>query len=76
MLSSNDYNISRIIQKCNIKVDEQGTEAAAATVTVIEITSPMSVKDTKTYFIADHPFIFAVENRQTGDLLMIGTHCY
>ncbi|MBQ7576453.1 MAG: hypothetical protein IJT26_07995 [Bacteroidales bacterium] len=76
MLSSNVYNISRIIQKCNIKVDEQGTEAAAATVTVIEITSPMNVKDTKTYFIADHPFIFAVENRQTGDLLMIGTHCY
>ena len=76
MLSSNDYSISRIIQKCNIKVDEEGTEAAAATVTVIEITSPMSVKDTKTYFIADHPFIFAVENRQTGDLLMIGTHCY
>lgn len=65
--------ISKIIQKCAIGVNEKGTEAAAATAAIANIgldLSPVPV------FIADHPFIFAVENRQTGDLLMIGTHCY
>lgn len=76
MLSSNDCSISKIIQRCNIKVDKDGTEAAAATVIIAEITSSVTVEDTRTYFIANHPFLYAIENSQTCDLLMLGTHCY
>ena len=76
MLSSNDCSISKIIQRCNIKVDKDGTEAAAATVIIAEITNSVTVEDTRTYFIANHPFLYAIENSQTGDLLMLGTHCY
>lgn len=52
--------ISKIIQKTKIIVDEQGTEAAAVTMCTIKINC-MNIRNTEKYkFIADHPFKYYI----------------
>ena len=60
--------IDKVIHQAFIKVDEKGTEAAAATAVVIGITSagPRNV------FRADHPFIFIIQEKETGNILFLG----
>lgn len=60
--------ISDVIQKAFIKVNEEGTEAAAATGVIFGITS---VRD-DIVFRADHPFIYLIQDRVTGAVLFIG----
>jgi serpin B len=61
--------ISQVIHQAYIKVDEEGTEAAAATAVIIKITSmPLNQKT----FVADHPFLFAIQERKTGNILFMG----
>ena len=60
--------ISRAIHKTYIKVSEQGTEAAAATVIGITLTSTSS-NPTITF---DHPFVYILRERQSGAILFIG----
>jgi serine protease inhibitor len=64
--------ISLVIQKTYIDVKEEGTEAAA--VTAVNMSMGMAVDPTpvKT-FTVDHPFVFAIVNRKTGQLLFIGS---
>ena len=52
-----------------IKVDEEGTEAAAATGTVISITS---VPVSPPRFTVDRPFLFALRHKSSGALLFLG----
>ena len=59
--------ISRVIHQAYIDVDEEGTEAAAATAVVVErIAAMLSV------FRADHPFIFLIQQKDTGNILFMG----
>jgi serpin B len=50
-----------------VDVDEKGTEAAAAT-------AVSAAKDGETImdFIADHPFIFLIRDKDSGSLLFMG----
>nr|MBN1230019.1 serpin family protein [Anaerolineae bacterium] len=61
--------ISGIVHKAFVKVDESGTEAAAATGVVVGITSapaePLVVR-------IDHPFFFVIFDRDTGTILFMG----
>jgi serpin B len=50
-------------------VNEEGTEAAAATAVVVGTTS---VPPPTPVFRADHPFIFAIQQRGTGNILFMG----
>jgi serpin B len=59
--------ISQVIHKAYIKVDEEGTEAAAATAVVINVGSVHHP-----VFRADHPFIFIIQERNTGNILFMG----
>ena len=60
--------ISQVIHQAYVKVDEKGTEAAAATAAIgVGATSaPRNV------FRADHPFIFIIQERDTGNVLFMG----
>lgn len=51
-----------------IDVNEEGTEAAAATAIVMEATAIPEYKE----FIADHPFIFLIQHKETGAILFMG----
>jgi serine protease inhibitor len=61
-----DLHISRVKQKSFIDVHELGTEAAAATATVMSVTSMPPL----IHF--DRPFLFAIRERSTGTILFIG----
>ncbi|MBM3695380.1 MAG: serpin family protein [Actinobacteria bacterium] len=61
--------ISDVIHEAFIKVDEEGTEAAAATAVIIDLTSaPIEVMELS----VDRPFLFSLYDRTTGQVLFLG----
>ena len=60
--------ISEAIHQSFIEVNEEGTEAAAATAIVMEATHIPEYKE----FIADHPFLFLIQHKETGAILFMG----
>jgi serpin B len=65
-----DLFISAVIHKAFVDVNEEGTEAAAATAAVISVTSVPS-KPPPT-FRADHPFVFLIHDNHSGSILFVG----
>jgi serpin B len=63
-----DLHIDHVIHQAVIDVNEEGSEAAAATAVVMGIKS-MSFDPV---FQADHPFIFAIIHQATGLVLFLG----
>jgi len=61
--------ISRVIHQTFIDVNEEGTEAAAAT--IVEIRE-LSMPSGPTSFRADKPFLYAIRENSTGALLFMG----
>ena len=73
MSPSNNLFISDVIHKAFIEINEEGTEAAAATAVVMTIESvgqhdPPKPKE----FIADHPFLFYIIDNETHAILFMG----
>ena len=60
--------ISQVIHQAFVKVDEKGTEAAAATAVVMKESMAMP----RNVFRADHPFIFIIQEKETGNILFMG----
>ncbi len=60
--------ISEVIHKAYIKVDERGTEAAAVTGITVGVTS-MPLDNS---FRVDHPFVFAIREKDSNAILFIG----
>jgi serpin B len=67
-------SISSVLHKAFIEVNEEGTEAAAATA-IVMVTSayPGQNISQRIVFDADHPFIFLIQHKTTGTILFIGT---
>ncbi len=61
--------ISKVIHKAFVDVNEEGTEAAAATAVVV---SAGSAPRTPIPFKADHPFLFLIRHNATGSILFMG----
>jgi len=64
-----DLFISAVIHKAFVDVNEEGTEAAAATAVVIE---RMAMPAPPVKFRADHPFVFLIRDTQSGCILFVG----
>ena len=64
-----DLYISDVLHKAFINLDEEGTEAAAATGVVIGVTS---IGPPIPEFDADHPFMFFIRDNLTGSILFMG----
>ena len=64
--------VDSVIHKAKIKVDENGTEAAAATAVIIKAVSAIIKPAEKIEFIADRPFIFCIRDTVSGTILFIG----
>jgi serpin B len=64
-----DLEVSDVVHKAFVAVDENGTEAAAATAVIMRLTAmpaePVQVT-------IDHPFIFFIRDLKTGAILFIG----
>jgi serpin B len=69
MAGTRDLFIMDVLHQAYVKVDEAGTEAAAATGVVVGVTSapppPVEVR-------IDRPFLFVIRHRETGTLLFVG----
>ena len=67
--------LSDVIHKAHIAVDEQGTEAAAATALIgVAASMPMPgpPPPPPVPFIADHPFLYLIRANQSGAILFMG----
>lgn len=65
-----DLYISQVIHKTFVDVNEEGTEAAAATAVITE--SAGYITHEPLIFKADHPFLFLIRENKTGSILFIG----
>lgn len=64
-------SIGEVLHKAFIGVDEDGTEAAAATVVVGPTSAPAPPEDPVEVRV-DRPFLFAIRDTVTGSLLFLG----
>lgn len=65
--------IDKVIHQTFIEVNEKGTEAAAATGVIMTPIGIGGIKKPKIpIFRADHPFIFLIQDRETGNILFMG----
>ncbi len=69
MNGKKDLFISCVVHKAFVDVNEEGTEAAAATAVVME---RMNGSPPPPVFRADHPFIFMIHHEKTGAILFLG----
>jgi serine protease inhibitor len=66
--------ISRVLQKTYMDVNEKGTEAAAATAVVIGVrATAISIEPRPIEFRVDRPFVLALIDRDTGEILFLGS---
>lgn len=69
MSSEQELFLSAVIHKAFVDVNEEGTEAAAATAVGMRVASAMRQP---TVFRADHPFVFLIRDNRTGSILFLG----
>jgi len=69
MTGTRDLNISEVVHQAFVEVNEEGTEAAAATAVVMDRSS--SVTPTPEFRV-DHPFVLLIREQQTGSILFLG----
>ena len=69
MSSSRDLYIKAVVHKAFVDVNEEGTEAAAATAVVM--VDPKGLRLTPS-FRADHPFLFLIRDTRYGSILFLG----
>ena len=69
MTGARDIFLSKVLHKAMVDVNEEGTEAAAVTVTTMPMAA--AAPEFKT-FCADHPFLFLIRDNKTGSILFLG----
>jgi len=69
MTGDKDLYISKVIHQSFIEVNEEGTEAAAATAVIM---SGKSIGLGPKVFKADHPFLFFIIHKPTNTILFMG----
>ena len=62
--------IGAVLHKAFVEVNEEGTEAAAATAVVMRMKAMRPA--TPPEFRADHPFLFLIQEEETGAILFMG----
>jgi serpin B len=65
-------NISDVIHKTYVDVNEEGTEAAAATAVMMLAGAAPGPREEPPTFRADHPFIFLIRDVDAGTVLFMG----
>ena len=68
MSGQKDLYITKVIHKAIIEVNEEGSEAAAATAVVMGVKAVLH----KPVFKADQPFLFLIRHNDTGAILFMG----
>lgn len=69
MTGRQDLYIGSVIHKAFVSVDEEGTEAAAATAVIMESVTAIMYN---VNLLIDRPFIFVIRDKVNGQILFIG----
>ncbi|CAL8293258.1 unnamed protein product [Lota lota] len=70
MSSANDLVLSKVVHKAFVEVNEEGTEAAAATAAIMMLRCARMTPP----FIADHPFLFFIRHNPSKSILFAGRY--
>ncbi|XP_037613112.1 leukocyte elastase inhibitor-like isoform X2 [Sebastes umbrosus] len=70
MSPANDLVLSKVVHKAFVEVNEEGTEAAAATAAIMMLRSALPMA-----FIANHPFLFFIRHNSSMSILFAGRYC-
>ncbi|XP_005466057.1 leukocyte elastase inhibitor isoform X1 [Oreochromis niloticus] len=70
MSPANDLVLSKVVHKAFVEVNEEGTEAAAATAAVMMLRCARI----PARFIADHPFLFFIRHNPSSSILFAGRY--
>ncbi|NXC69284.1 PAI2 inhibitor, partial [Anhinga anhinga] len=68
MSENGELFLSQVFHKCYLEVNEEGTEAAAASSAALASRSLGAT----VIFVADHPFLFFIRHNQTKSILFLG----
>uniref|UniRef100_A0A8B9FE64 Serpin family B member 10 n=1 Tax=Amazona collaria TaxID=241587 RepID=A0A8B9FE64_9PSIT len=68
MSENGDLFLSQVYHKCYLEVNEEGTEAAAASSATLASRSLGAT----VIFVADHPFLFFIRHNKTKSILFLG----
>ena len=66
-----DLFVSEVVHQAFVDVNEQGTEAAAATAVKMVLKRALPV-ERPPRFLADHPFLFVIQHCESGAILFAG----
>lgn len=69
MSSTQGLVVSKVLHKSFVEVNEEGTEAAAATGVRVTVTSSAQIIRV---FTCDHPFLFLIKHKVTNSILFFG----
>ena len=72
MIGKKELYISAVLHKAFVEVDEEGTEAAAATAVMVATLSAAVNTPPPVIFNADHPFLFIIRDNRSGSFLFMG----
>jgi len=72
MSEKDDLKIDKVFHKATIEIDEEGTEASAATAVVMVRKTAVFKPLNNVEFKADRPFLFVVKENQNNSILFMG----
>lgn len=72
MTGHRDFAISEVIHKAYIDLNEEGTEAAAATAVTMRALAMRAPEGPPPVFRADHPFVFMIRDNRSSSILFMG----
>ncbi len=64
--------IGDVLHKAFVKINEEGTEAAASTAVIMMKATSFNPEETFT-FTADHPYLFIIQDNASGTILFMGS---
>ncbi|XP_031163622.1 leukocyte elastase inhibitor-like [Sander lucioperca] len=73
MSPANDLVLSKVVHKAFVEVNEEGTEATAATAVTMD--GCCRRMHPPAIFIADHPFLFFIRHNSSMSVLFAGRYC-
>jgi serpin B len=71
MTGNRDFSLSDVVHKAFVDVNEEGTEAAAAT-GVVSRHMALGPSSQPPIFRADHPYLFLIRDKRSGGILFMG----